>query len=94
VALYLNLGAIRPRLALDYRIFLLTGAVEATLFTVGAWGLLANKRWAAWLLMTLAFLDIVGELVAQDTLSITITVSIVIAFALVCLSLLDLLVHR
>jgi hypothetical protein len=67
---------------------LLAGAIEAALFAVGAWGLLANKRWTVWLLVTLALLDIVGEFVAQGTLSITITVSILVAFALLYLSLL------
>jgi hypothetical protein len=88
LALYLDLGGIRAQLALDYRVFLLVGAMEAALFAVGVWGLLANKRWTPWLLITLALLDIAGEFVAQGTLSITITVSILVAFALLCLSLL------
>jgi hypothetical protein len=51
VALYLN--GIRARLALDYQILLLAGAMEAAPFAVGAWSLLATKRWTAWLLLTL-----------------------------------------
>lgn len=88
VALYLGLGEIRANLALDYRILLLAGAVEAALFAVGVWGLLANRRWTACLLRTLALLDIVGEFAAQSTLFSTITVSILVACALPCLSLL------
>jgi hypothetical protein len=85
----LNLGDIRTRLALDYRVLLLAGAVEAALFAFGAWGQLANERWVRCLLMALALVDIVGEFAAQGTLSITITVSILVAFALLCLSLLS-----
>jgi hypothetical protein len=88
VALIFDLGGIRASLALDYRFFLVAGAFEALLFAVGGWGVLRKKSWARWLLLVLALMDIVGEFVAQGTLMITITVSILVAVILLVVSLL------
>jgi hypothetical protein len=75
-------------LVFDYRFFLVAGAFEALLFAVGGWGVLRKKSWARWLLLVLALMDIVGELLAQGTLMITIDVSILVAVILLVVSLL------
>lgn len=87
VALFFDVRNIRTGLALDFRFFLVAGAVEALLFALGGWGVLSAKPWAKRLLLVLALMDIIGEFVAQGTLLITINVSFLVAVALLGLSL-------
>lgn len=87
VALFFDVRNSRTGLTLDFRFFLVAGAVEALLFALGGWGVLSAKPWAKRLLLVLALMDIIGEFVAQGTLLITINVSFLVAVALLGLSL-------
>jgi hypothetical protein len=62
----------------------------ALLFMLSLWGMITQKKWAVNLVIGLALFDIVGEYVAQGTLHIVITVSILVATILLILG----LVHR
>lgn len=79
---------IRASVAFSYQIFMVAGAVLALLFALALWWLWRRDPWARGLIITLALIDIVGEFVAQGTLIITITVSLLVAIALLILALL------
>ena len=83
-----NWGDIRSQVAVNPNLLLFSGAVVAVLFVVAFWGMLVKKRWAIHLTLALALFDIIGEFVAQGTLSIDITVSFVVASLLPVLTLL------
>ncbi|HEU0028755.1 MAG TPA: hypothetical protein VFQ25_16740 [Ktedonobacterales bacterium] len=89
-AFALDYGGIRASVALDYRLFMVAGAASAVLFALSGWALVQRKPWTAGLLVALALVDIVGEFLAQGTLMITINVSILVATALLVLSLFSL----
>lgn len=80
---------IRASVALPYQIFMVVGAVLIPLFALALWWLLRRDPWARGLIIALALTDIVGEFVAQGGLSITVTVSLLVAVALLILALLD-----
>lgn len=86
VAFVLDFGRIRGSVALDYRLFMVTGAASAILFALSGWALARRKAWARWLIVALALADIAGEFVAQGTLMIVINVSFVVALALLVLA--------
>jgi hypothetical protein len=73
-------------MAVDYRWLMATGLVIDLLFVVALLGLIRHDRRSLVLLMVLAGADIVGEFAAQGTIAITITVSFVVAVAILPLS--------
>lgn len=87
-AFALDLSRIRASVALDYRLFLVSGAALALLFALSGWALVRERVWARGVIIALALTDIIGEFVAQGALAITITVSLVVAVALLLLALL------
>lgn len=87
-AFALDLSRIRASVALDYRLFLISGAALALLFALSGWALVRERVWARGVIIALALTDIIGEFVAQGALAITITVSLVVAVALLLLALL------
>ena len=64
---------------------MVSGAIVAALFAIALWATVKNKKWGIILASALAMFDIVGEFVAQGTISITITVSILVAIILLVL---------
>jgi hypothetical protein len=84
-----NLGNIRSTVAVDYRALTISGAVIAVLFAVSLWALFRGKRWSLFLVAFLAASDVIGEFVAQGTFLIEVTVSIVVAAALLSLCYLE-----
>lgn len=88
LAFAFNWGGIRSTVVVSPDALMVLGALVAPLFLVALWGLLARRRWAIPLVLALAAFDLVGELVAQGTLAIQITVSFVVALALLVLGLL------
>jgi hypothetical protein len=58
------------------------------LFSLSLWGIVTHRRWALNLVIVLAIFDIIGEFVAQGTLSIVVTVSFLVAILLLMLALL------
>jgi len=84
-----NLGNIRSTVAVDYRALTIRGAVIAVLFAVSLWALFRGKRWSLFLVAFLAASDVIGEFVAQGTFLIEVTVSIVVAAALLSLCYLE-----
>jgi hypothetical protein len=86
-AFVFDIGHIRGSMALDYRFFLVSGAVIAVLFALAGWGLLTQRPWAKALTVALALVDIGGEFLAQGTLLITLNVSVLVATALLILAL-------
>jgi hypothetical protein len=81
-------GGIRATVALPYQILMVTGAALAVCFALALWWLWRRDPWARGLTITLALIDIVGEFLAQGTLLITITISFLVACALLLLALL------
>ncbi len=88
-AFVFDIGRIRASVALDYRLFMVVGAVSALLFALSGWALVRRKAWASGLIVALALVDILGEFVAQGTLMITLNVSFLVATVLLVLALLS-----
>lgn len=77
---------LREQLSLDYRWFAVSGGLAGVGYLVATAGLArGSARWALPLLGALALFDVVGEFVAQATVSITVTVSFLVALAIVAL---------
>ena len=70
---------IRESVAVDYRWLTVLGAIAGVLFGIALAGHLTGRRWAAWLALALAAFDIVGEFVAQGTITIQVNVSFIVA---------------
>ncbi len=87
VAFVFDIGHLRSSVALDYRLFLVSGAISAILFALAGWGLLTHRPWAKALTVGLALVDIGGEFLAQGTLLITLNVSVLVATVLLILAL-------
>jgi hypothetical protein len=85
-----DFGGIRARVALDYRVLLALGVASAALFALAGWALVRGRSWANSVLIALAMGDIVGEFVAQGTLAVAITVSFLVATALLGLAIIAL----
>ena len=77
---------LRTDVAVDYRWLLALGALAGALYALALLGLRRRRRWSLWLLAGLALFDLVGELVAQGTLAIAITLSWVVALVVLLLS--------
>ena len=82
ISFYLNWGDIRSSVAVNPDVLMIMGAVVAVLFILSFWGLIVRLEWAVNLVIALALFDILGEFVAQGTMIIAITVSFVVAVAL------------
>ena len=66
---------------------MILGALAAVAFAVAFWALATRRSWAGSLLIGLALFDITGEFVAQGRVDIEITLSFIIAVALLALAL-------
>jgi len=86
LAFYFNWTQIRSTVAVNPEFLMISGAIVALLFVVGLWGMAAHRAWAVSLAMALAVFDLVGEFVAQGKIGITLTVSFIVAAALLGLA--------
>ncbi len=84
-AFYFNLGDVRSTVSVPYVWLMVTGACIGILFVVALMALLRKKEWALPLIVVLAVVDIVGEFLAQEKVSITVTVSFMVAWILIVL---------
>jgi hypothetical protein len=91
LAFYNDWHGIRSQVAVNPNILMVLGAIVAVLFVISLWGLLRQRKWAIGLLIGLAIFDIVGEFLAQGVLTIVITVSFLVALAILLSALID---HR
>ncbi len=89
LAFFFNWGDIGSTVAVSPSVLLPLGAVAAGLFMLSLWGIMKHQHWALNLLIALAVFDIVGEFVAQGTLSIVVTVSFLVAILLFMLALVN-----
>jgi hypothetical protein len=87
IAFYSNWGDIRSTVALDPGLLMVLGGIVALLFALSLWAMLARREWATNLVLALALFDIIGEFTAQGRAAIAITVSFVVAIALLFLTL-------
>jgi hypothetical protein len=87
LAFLFDWGAIRSTVVVHPDILLVLGAIVAVLFGLSLWGMLRRKPWALTLVIGLAIFDIIGEFVAQGTISIMLTVSFLVATLLLILAL-------
>lgn len=88
LALFFNWAAIRSTVAVAPSVLIVLGTIVAGLFGVSLWGIVTQQRWAINLVIALAIFDMIGEFVAQGTLSIAVTVSFLVATLLLGLALL------
>ena len=89
-AFAVDIRKIRASVALDYRLFLVSGFIAGLLFLSNIPFLYQRKRFSFILLFGLALFDFIGEFIAQGTLFIDITVSFLVA----CVILLILMIYR
>ncbi len=87
LAFYFNWQDISSTVVVSSRVLMITGAFIAILFALSLWGLLKKYTWSVNLLITLAIFDMVGELVAQGKVAITLNVSFLVAVTLFILCL-------
>lgn len=87
VAFYSNWGDIRSTVAVDPGLLMVLGALVALLFALSLWGVVVRRAWATNLLVALSLFDIMGEFLAQGRAALTITVSFLVAIALLLLTL-------
>jgi hypothetical protein len=87
-AFYFNWGGIAATVVANPGVLMILGAIVTILLILSLWGLIAQQKWAANLVIGLALFDLIGEFVAQGTVMIAITVSFVVASGLLILSLL------
>ncbi len=87
LAFYYDWGDIRSQVAVNPDILMVLGGIVMILFVVSLWGMLRRRRWVIGLLIGLAVFDIVGEFVAQGLFTIVITVSFLVAIAILILAL-------
>ena len=80
--------------AVYYRALMISGSLRAVFYFVALWGVIRGVRWRLLLIAFLAISDIVGEFVAQGTLSPKINVSILVAIALLLLCILSTEISR
>jgi uncharacterized membrane protein (UPF0136 family) len=85
LSLLYDIGSIRSTVALDYRVLMVSGVVDAILFAVALLALIQKKRWGLYLMALLAASDIIGEFIAQGTVLVAINVSILVAIVLLFL---------
>ncbi|MEZ4573263.1 MAG: hypothetical protein R2849_23690 [Thermomicrobiales bacterium] len=77
---------IRDTVVVDHRWLAVIGGLAAVLFAVALAGLIGRRRWSPPLIILLALVDIIGEFIAQGTLGILITVSFIVAIAVLVLA--------
>ena len=87
LAFFFNWKNIASTVAVSPSLLMVLGAIVALLFMLSLWGMITRRKWAVNLVIGLALFDIVGEFVAQGTLYIVITVSILVATILLILGL-------
>lgn len=87
LAFYFNWQNIASTVAVNPRILMVAGAIIGVLFGLSLWGMVTRHRWALGVTMALALFDLIGEFVAQGKIAITLTVSFVVAAALLVLAL-------
>jgi hypothetical protein len=87
LAFYNDWYGIRSTVAVNPDVLMVLGGVAAVLWLLGLWGLLQRSSWALGLLIGLAVFDLVGEFIAQGLFAIVITVSFVVATAILVLAL-------
>ena len=87
LAFYNDWYGIRSTVAVNPDVLMVLGGVAAVLWLLGLWGLIKRRSWALGLLIGLAVFDIVGEFIAQGWFTIVITVSFVVATAILVLAL-------
>lgn len=87
LAFLFNWKEIASTVVIKPSVLMILGAIVAILFMLSLWGMIARKKWAVNLVIGLALFDFVGELVAQGTLFIVVTVSILVATILLILGL-------
>jgi hypothetical protein len=85
-ALAVNAGGIRETAVLDHRVLAVAGALAGMLFGLGGIATWRGLPWGPRLLLGLGAFDIIGEFLAQGRLDIHVTVSFVVAIAVVALS--------
>jgi hypothetical protein len=85
-ALLADWGGLRQAVAVDWRWLATVGGMVGVMFAVALIGLLRSRPWSLTLLSGLALVDVIGEFVAQGTAAITITVSLVVALAVLGVS--------
>lgn len=78
-AFVVDLGGIRDTVVVHHAPLIVLGALVGVLFAVSAVLQLRGRRSGYLLLLALALFDFVAEFVAQGTLTIEVTVSIVVA---------------
>jgi hypothetical protein len=89
-AFFVDLGGIRNTVVVDYQILMISGFIIGILFLIDIPFLYQRRRFSFILLFFLALFDFIGEFVAQGTLFIDITVSFVVASAILII----LLIYR
>ena len=85
VSFFYNISDIRSTVAVQYEVLMISGAIVAVLFAAALWGVIERRNWGLHPVAVLAAFDIVGEFIAQGTIFITITVSILVAIVLLVL---------
>ena len=85
-ALLADWGGLRQAVAVDWRWLAIVGGMVGIMFAVALIALLRSRPWSLTLLSGLALVDVIGEFVAQGTAAITITVSLVVALAVLGVS--------
>ena len=85
VALYYNIGDIRSTVSVEFLWLMITGALVGVLFAFALISLLKKQMWSLPLIFILAVFDIIGEFIAQGRLSITVTISFIVAWLLILL---------
>ena len=85
-ALLADWGGLRQAVAVDWRWLAIVGGMVGIVFAVALIALLRSRPWSLTLLSGLALVDVIGEFVAQGTAAITITVSFVVALAVLGVS--------
>jgi hypothetical protein len=87
-AFVMDLRSIRQFVIFDYRIFMFTGFIIGILFLLSFVLMARRARFGLNLLFVLALFDFVTEFIAQGTLNIEITVSILVASLIIVVYLL------
>jgi hypothetical protein len=87
-AFYFNWNNIGSTVAMSPAVLMVLGGAVAVLFALGLWAIFKGRAWARKLVIALALFDLIGEFAAQGTIAIDITVSFLIAGALLVLALL------
>ncbi len=87
LAFYYDWYGIRSQVAVNPNLLLVLGAIVAVMFMISLWGMLRRTKWSPGLLIGLAIFDIVGEFIAQGLLTILITISFLVAVAILTLAL-------